>query len=117
MFRWTVQRELEAWQALGERLAEATRAEGFGCAHQAAVPVHAHPFDELVAHLCPDCDAQLPADWAPSRLPARSPRPQALLEDAPFLRGPEIGWRQGGTARAGSPYLLEAGERVTRPGR
>lgn len=67
MFRRTVQRELEAWQALGERLAEAARAEGFGCAHPGAVPVHAQPFGELVAHLCPDCDVQLSADWSPVR--------------------------------------------------
>ncbi|MGW1468533.1 hypothetical protein ACWCPT_29825 [Streptomyces sp. NPDC002308] len=27
---------------------------------------HAHPTGELVAHLCPDCDTQLPADRQPA---------------------------------------------------
>ncbi len=67
MIRRTVRRERDAWRALGEQLAEAVRAEGYGCSHPAPVPVHAQPTDELVAHLCPDCDRQLPADWSPVR--------------------------------------------------
>lgn len=119
MFRRTLRRERDAWlraHAQSERArVEAVAALG-GCRHPAPVPVHAQPFDELVAHLCPDCDAQLPADWPSSRQP-RAPRPQKLLGDAPFVRGPEIGWRRGGTTNTKSPYLLEAGERVVRPGR
>lgn len=33
------------------------------CNHLTPVPVHAHPTGELVAHLCPDCDAQLPPEY------------------------------------------------------
>lgn len=32
------------------------------CLHLTPVPVHAQPTGELVAHLCPDCDTQLPAE-------------------------------------------------------
>ncbi|MCX4912828.1 hypothetical protein [Streptomyces sp. NBC_00687] len=35
------------------------------CNHLTPAPVHAEPTGELVAHLCPDCDAQLPAEWRP----------------------------------------------------
>lgn len=28
------------------------------CKHLTPIPVHAQPTDELVAHLCPDCDTQ-----------------------------------------------------------
>jgi hypothetical protein len=31
------------------------------CNHLNPIPVHAQPTGELVALLCPDCDAQLPA--------------------------------------------------------
>lgn len=31
------------------------------CKHLTPVPIHAQPTGELVAHLCPDCDHQLPA--------------------------------------------------------
>ncbi|MEU6932883.1 hypothetical protein AB0A05_27415 [Streptomyces sp. NPDC046374] len=30
---------------------------------------------ELVAHLCPDCDVQLPEDWVPGKFPALRLRP------------------------------------------
>lgn len=33
------------------------------CNHLTPAPVHAEPTGELVAHLCPDCDAQLPKEW------------------------------------------------------
>lgn len=35
------------------------------CNHLAPVPVHAQPIGELVAYLCPDCDAQLPKERKP----------------------------------------------------
>ncbi|WP_371634465.1 hypothetical protein OG693_39060 (plasmid) [Streptomyces sp. NBC_01259] len=35
------------------------------CNHLTPEPVHAEPTGELVAHLCPDCNAQLPAEWQP----------------------------------------------------
>ncbi|MFD7615746.1 hypothetical protein [Streptomyces sp. NPDC059802] len=35
------------------------------CNHLTPDPVHAQPTDELVAHLCPDCNTQLPAEWYP----------------------------------------------------
>jgi hypothetical protein len=35
------------------------------CNHLTPVPVHAHPTGDLVAHLCPDCDTQLPAGRRP----------------------------------------------------
>jgi len=35
------------------------------CNHLAPVPVRAEPTGELVAHLCPDCNTQLPAEWQP----------------------------------------------------
>ena len=38
------------------------------CLHGSAVPVELAAGGERVAWLCPDCDEQLPADWAP-RLP------------------------------------------------
>lgn len=40
------------------------------CLHLTPEPVHAQPTDELVAYLCPDCDAQLPAEWDPGAYPA-----------------------------------------------
>lgn len=70
MIRRTLRRERDAWLRAHAQL-ERARAEGVaalgGCRHPAAVPVHAQPTDELVAHLCPDCDRQLPADWSPLR--------------------------------------------------
>jgi hypothetical protein len=35
------------------------------CHHLTPVPVRAHPTGELVARLCPDCDAQLPVPAEP----------------------------------------------------
>lgn len=35
------------------------------CLHLTPIPVHAHLTGELVARLCPDCDAQLPAEEPP----------------------------------------------------
>ncbi|MGW7398122.1 hypothetical protein ACWGH7_16675 [Streptomyces cyaneofuscatus] len=35
------------------------------CNHLTPEPLHAHPTGELVAHLCPDCNTQLPAEWQP----------------------------------------------------
>ncbi|MFE0472585.1 hypothetical protein ACFW2V_13320 [Streptomyces sp. NPDC058947] len=32
------------------------------CRHLTPIPVRAFPTDELVAHLCPDCDQQLLVD-------------------------------------------------------
>lgn len=36
------------------------------CLHDDRVPVEAAITGEIVAQLCTSCDAQLPADWAPS---------------------------------------------------
>lgn len=33
------------------------------CNHLTPLPIHAQPTGELVAHLCPDCDTQLPAGY------------------------------------------------------
>lgn len=33
------------------------------CNHLTPEPVRAEPTGELVAHLCPDCNTQLPAEW------------------------------------------------------
>ncbi|MGW2082134.1 hypothetical protein ACWCOW_35340 [Streptomyces sp. NPDC001939] len=41
-------------------LAAASRPSG-GCRHLARVEVRSAATDEVLAHLCPDCDAQLPA--------------------------------------------------------
>lgn len=55
------------------------------CLHTHAVPVELHLTGELVAWLCPDCDAQLPEDF-------RRPLPAALYR-------PGGGWiDRGGTA-------------------
>jgi hypothetical protein len=35
------------------------------CHHDHRVPVEIQPSGDLVAQLCLDCDAQLPADWIP----------------------------------------------------
>jgi hypothetical protein len=44
------------------------------CAHEGAVPVELLVTRELVAWLCPACDAQLPAGWNPAALrPIRIP--------------------------------------------
>ncbi|MBQ1096325.1 hypothetical protein KBY55_09535 [Streptomyces sp. b94] len=37
------------------------------CRHLTPVEVRATVTDEVVAHLCPDCDHQLPAEWQPTR--------------------------------------------------
>lgn len=82
------------------------------CHHLAPIPVRAHPTGELVAHLCPDCDAQLSSEWTA----ARHPIPQsteAWLASSPHLPRMELG-RPGPIARP-SPFLLEPGERVLRP--
>jgi len=94
MIQRAMRRERNAWRAL-----EAALPRGYGCTHPATVPVHAQPTDELVAHLCPDCDAQLPADWSAVRQSIRVQSPR-ILNGAPVSKG--------------SPYLLEAGERVVR---
>lgn len=39
-----------------------SRSSASPCRHAAPVEVRNVITDELVAHLCPDCDAQLPAD-------------------------------------------------------
>jgi hypothetical protein len=36
-----------------------------GCNHLTPALVHSTT-GELVAHLCPDCDTQLPAEWQPT---------------------------------------------------
>lgn len=59
------------------------------CIHVGAIPVHAYPTDELVAHLCPDCDAQLPVEWKPLRPSILVPA-DPLVGPSPYV-GPEFG--------------------------
>ncbi|MFI0156248.1 hypothetical protein [Streptomyces lydicus] len=58
------------------------------CNHLTSIPVHAQPTDELVAHLCPDCDAQLPAEWSRLR---RSIKLSGVAFERLHHGGPEIG--------------------------
>lgn len=76
------------------------------CKHRTPVPVNAHPTGELVAHLCPDCDAQFPAEWSPPRhsIPVLA---EVTLTASPYRGGPEV----GPVARP-RPFLLEPGERL-----
>ncbi|MFJ6540539.1 hypothetical protein ACIQMP_07825 [Streptomyces sp. NPDC091385] len=65
------------------------------CGHARTVPVHSHPYGELVALLCQDCDAQLPlpgeepAQPEPARPPAAPPPPPVPAETAPTAHKPE----------------------------
>jgi hypothetical protein len=115
MIRRAMRRERDAWRELGGRLVEVARVEGHGCMHPAPVPVYAQPTDELVAHLCPACDAQLPADWPPVRR-SITVKPRPMPSSDPFLGGPEVGFRQRPATGTWPPYL-EAGERVIRMSR
>lgn len=83
------------------------------CNHLTPIPVHAHPTGELVAHLCPDCDAQLPAEWSPPRhsIPVLA---AMTLAPSSYRGGPHVG--SGPIARP-RPFLLEPGERIVRPRR
>ncbi|MEU7338730.1 hypothetical protein [Streptomyces sp. NPDC007074] len=78
------------------------------CKHLTPLPVHAYPTDELVAHLCPDCDAQLPADWAPLRHSIQAPA-GLVMKPSPHIGGLEIGPTSVARPR---PFLLEPGERL-----
>lgn len=52
------------------------------CRHLDVVPVESVVTGELVAHLCLTCDAQLPAEWHPERLPPALP----LLPDPTIVQ-------------------------------
>lgn len=82
------------------------------CNHLTPIPVHAQPTGELVAHLCPDCDAQLPAEWSPIRSSIRVTAAPAAVKSSPYFGGPEFG---SGVIASPAPFLLEPGERVLRP--
>jgi hypothetical protein len=55
------------------------------CRHTAAEPVQLLDDGDTVAWLCPDCDTQLPADWAPAPAPPQWP---LVPELPPFAPGP-----------------------------
>ncbi|KIF66273.1 hypothetical protein HY68_36830 [Streptomyces sp. AcH 505] len=56
------------------------------CNHLAPVPVHAEVTGELVAHLCPDCDAQLPAELSSVRGGlVNGPQPFALYPGEEYI--------------------------------
>lgn len=69
-------------------MASARLGAAFGaCPHADTVPVELLDDGEIVAHLCPDCDAQLPAEWAVApALPAFPPVPEL----PPFVPDPRL---------------------------
>lgn len=45
------------------------------CSHPAPAEVHSAITNEVVAHLCPDCDTQLPVEFDPAAYPPIGLRP------------------------------------------